>query len=151
MRRVRISRKKIVPRSLLLQTYGSLSRNSFANFVNVPTGQKGLNFELGHYPISEVDGRSRGDLVGGKGLAGPLSFPLPVGVRAGDWRPFPRWPVLFGRIRLVENDPDCVRCKHSMSQHEIEDDSDDNGDTEHKTRGACEVRSCFCPRFSPPP
>ncbi len=28
------------------QMYGSLSRNSFANFVNVPTGQTGLKFQI---------------------------------------------------------------------------------------------------------
>jgi len=37
--------------------------------------------------------------------------PLPVGVRAGDWRPFPRWPVLFSRSRLVEDDQVCIRCR----------------------------------------
>ena len=42
---------------------------------------------------------------------------------------------------MVEDDQDCIRCQHPMSQHEFEDDSDDNGDTEHKTRGACEVAS----------
>ena len=44
---------------------------------------------------------------------------------------------------MSDNDENCVRCEHPRSQHEIEDDADDNGDSEHKTRGACEVRTCF--------
>lgn len=51
---------------------------------------------------------------------------------------------------MSENDENCSRCKHPMSQHEIESDASENDDSEHETRGACEVRTCFCPRFSPP-
>jgi hypothetical protein len=32
----------------------------------------------------------------------------------------------------------------------LEDNADENGDSEHEARGACEVRTCFCPRFSSP-
>jgi hypothetical protein len=51
---------------------------------------------------------------------------------------------------MSENDENCSRCKHPMSQHEIESDASENDDSEHEARGACEVRTCFCPRFSAP-
>ena|SRR5271155_8612 len=89
-------------------------------------------FKLGHYPISEVDGRSHGDLVGGKGLAGPLSslFRSVFGLAIGD-------PSLAGPFFLAE--VGWLKMIRSVFA------------AEHKTRGACEVRSCFSPRFSPPP
>jgi hypothetical protein len=30
----------------------------------------------------------------------------------------------------------------------LQDNTDENGDSEHEARGACEVRTCFCPRFN---
>ena len=41
-------------------------------------------FKLGHYPISEVDGRSHGDLVGGE-RAG-WAFVPPSSGRCSGWR-----------------------------------------------------------------
>jgi len=47
-----------------------------------------------------------------------------------------------------ENDEDCNNCRHPRSQHEIDHDVGENGgDSEHETRGPCEVHTCFCPRF----
>ena len=63
----------------------------------------------------------------------------------------PAGPLSYRRFQLIENDQDCGRCKHPRSQHEPEDNADENGDSEHEARGACEVRTCFCPRFSSPP
>jgi len=63
----------------------------------MPGSSPALHLKLGHYPISEVDGRSHGDLVGGKGLAGPLSslFRSVFGLAIGD-------PSLAGPFFLAE-------------------------------------------------
>jgi len=51
--------------------------------------KRGLNFKLGHDPISEVDGRSRGNLVGGKGWLGlcPSLFRSVFGLAIGETPP----------------------------------------------------------------
>src|SRR5271170_3355006 len=97
------------------------------------TGQSSILIpKLGHYPISEVDGRSHGDLVGGRGWLGlcPSLFRSVFGLAIGDPSiAVPFFLAEFGWLKMIR----------SVFA------------AEHKTRGACEVRSCFCPRFSPPP
>ena len=83
----------------------------------------------------------------GRRLGPPPSSRQRAGVRRLN---SPRWPVLKKETQVVENDQDCVRCRHPMSKHEVEDAADENGDSKHKTRGPCEVHSCSCPGFSPP-
>ena len=98
-----------------------------------------------------MDRRSHGDLVGGKGWLGlcPSLFRSVCGLAIGD--PSLAGPFFLGEFGCSKMIPTVfaasIRClsTRSKTMH------DDNGDTEHKTRGACEVRSCFCPRFSPPP
>ena len=91
--------------------------------------------------------RSRADLVVRNGWLGGAPALIPVGVRAGGTTTLAR---SLRRLQLVENDPDCVRCRHPKSQHEVEDNADEDGDSEDELRGACEVRTCCCPRFSSP-
>ncbi len=59
--------------------------------------KRGLNFKLKHDPISEVDERSRGNLVGGKGWLGlcPSLFRSVFGLAIGD-------PSLAGPFFLAE-------------------------------------------------
>jgi len=51
---------------------------------------------------------------------------------------------------LADNDPKCTRCEHRQSQHEINSEAGDTGHPDREMRGACEVRTCFCPGFSSP-
>jgi hypothetical protein len=58
--------------------------------------------------------------------------------------------TLIESHHMSENDENCSRCKHPMSQHQRESDADENNGSEIEMRGPCEVRTCFCSQFSPP-